>query len=385
MTAATPRPITPDERKETLERITGGWERILTDAIDVFDRPSFVAGNEARSPLAGVVRDLTRLNCRLWARADKSNLSPNVNAQNAEICGPYLDSIGESVTGAGLDTQFTGGQCVGTNYEVNFEIKIGATVANSGSPGGRYGPISREFVSLGGTSVGARINYRDALGNPRVQNVGNFFNPSSPPVWSRFIVTPISGPNNCGNPPVLYKAPDRVVGGTPPSNTINVNLPGVGPIGLTVTLDADGKPVVCIPALEVCATVDLPFRDTEPEPTSGGGSPAPGDIGSPGAASDVDGGESTEGEAGEGEVLTALKVGILETPASPKVFAPGVFRGVAYIYLGTADGLDHDPAGAMLRDGQLVLTEKENLTHWRVNANVGYKLRITPYYREATQ
>jgi hypothetical protein len=50
--------------------------------------------------------------------------------------------------------------------------------------------------------------------------------------------------------------------------------------------------------------------------------------------------------------------------------------------MGDDAGLDHDPAGAMLRDGQLVLAEREGLTKYRVAANPGYNLTVTPYWRK---
>jgi hypothetical protein len=49
--------------------------------------------------------------------------------------------------------------------------------------------------------------------------------------------------------------------------------------------------------------------------------------------------------------------------------------------MGDENGLDHDPAGAMLRSGQLVLAERDGLTKYRVSANVGYSLTVTPFWR----
>jgi hypothetical protein len=81
-------------------------------------------------------------------------------------------------------------------------------------------------------------------------------------------------------------------------------------------------------------------------------------------------------------VLVGLKFRIVQVPPHAREFAPGVYRGAAYIYMGGDDGLDQDYAGSMLRDGQFVFAEKENLTCWRVDANVGFKLVVTPFYRE---
>jgi hypothetical protein len=80
-------------------------------------------------------------------------------------------------------------------------------------------------------------------------------------------------------------------------------------------------------------------------------------------------------------MLWGLRIGVLEAPSSARQYAPGVYRGACYVYMGDSDGLDHDPAGAMLRDGQFVLAERDYLTRWRVAANPGYNLRVTPYYK----
>jgi hypothetical protein len=65
--------------------------------------------------------------------------------------------------------------------------------------------------------------------------------------------------------------------------------------------------------------------------------------------------------------------------------ASGVYRGGAYIYMGGEVALDQDFAGALLRDGQFVYAEKDNLTKWRVAANMGFNWNVTPYYRQAEE
>jgi hypothetical protein len=101
-----------------------------------------------------------------------------------------------------------------------------------------------------------------------------------------------------------------------------------------------------------------------------------------GTAGSTGAGGEEEGEAPEGKELWALKIDITSFPETPNEYAPGVYRGVCYVYMGDENGLDHDPAGAMLRDGQLVLAEKEGLTKYRVAANPGYNLLVTPYWRK---
>jgi hypothetical protein len=50
--------------------------------------------------------------------------------------------------------------------------------------------------------------------------------------------------------------------------------------------------------------------------------------------------------------------------------------------MGDANGLDNDTAGATMASGQMVLAERDYLTKWRVVANDGYNLSITPYYKD---
>jgi hypothetical protein len=125
-------------------------------------------------------------------------------------------------------------------------------------------------------------------------------------------------------------------------------------------------------------------------PISGGGAtgapagPPPGG-GQPGEPVETGVGGDAEGEAEDGEQLWALKINIIAFPPNPNEYAAGVYRAVCYVYLGDSNGLDHDPAGSMVRDGQLVLAERDYLTHWQVAANDLYNLRVTPYYKPMEQ
>jgi hypothetical protein len=53
--------------------------------------------------------------------------------------------------------------------------------------------------------------------------------------------------------------------------------------------------------------------------------------------------------------------------------------------MGGAAGLDQDFAGSALAQTQFVNAESENATRWRVQANPGYDVRVTPYYREVQE
>ena len=139
--------------------------------------------------------------------------------------------------------------------------------------------------------------------------------------------------------------------------------------------------VVELPDLGIEVTADNPFGPMPTLPPS----PPPGDQGTAGSPESATPGSPAEGEAPPGEVLVGLRLDLVSTPVHPNTYAPGVFRGAAYIYMGGPEGLDQDYAGSMLSDGQFVFAEQDNLTRWRVAANIGYSWSVTPYYREVKE
>jgi hypothetical protein len=121
----------------------------------------------------------------------------------------------------------------------------------------------------------------------------------------------------------------------------------------------------------------------QPENSPGGPGTAPpgppgGTAGTPG---DTGSGGEEEGEAPEDEELVGLRIVILSSPANAPQYSDGLFRAVCFVFMGNENGLDLDPAGSVLRSGQMVLAERPRLTKWLVAANIGFNLRITPYYR----
>jgi hypothetical protein len=162
----------------------------------------------------------------------------------------------------------------------------------------------------------------------------------------------------------------------------------VGPPPITNPDNPTGPPLIPIPPFQDPVYGPTPIVGPEgpagdPGDTGGGTPPPPpGDIGDPGGPSDTGAGGEAEGEAPEGSILVGLKIDILASPSKARQFAPGVFRGACYIYMGAASNLDQDYGGSMLKSGQFFFAEKENLTHWLVSANSGYNHRVTPYYRE---
>jgi hypothetical protein len=193
-------------------------------------------------------------------------------------------------------------------------------------------------------------------------------------------LTPIGGPDNCGNqppefrPPVPPPSPGPRVEPFNPTPEIDVD------IDLTINNDGDitfnigTGPVVVDPFPEV----PPPGQTTEPP---GSGYP-PGEVGDPAPPEDTGPGGVAAGCAPAGKVLVGVKVNILEPLPKVSEYDPSVRRGVCYVYMGVPGNLALEPSGVALRDGQFCLAPVDYLTCYEVRANTGYSLRVTPYYRD---
>lgn len=398
MPPATPRPASVNDQVGTVKNLNDGIRGVLGVAGDIFsDRPGFIAGGGGGWPLADAVRAVSQYNCRVWARADKSGFSARVNAGNSALCTPYLTAIGLLPTEGDIGPAFKGGQCAGVMYGARYTYKTspGATgisyVPSSGQflPGGRniYGPITvrgAKFSGAGSSFCGNpgegsyEISGFDASGAVLVGalNLGGAECRFPQIIIEGLSFERLDAGAECGDPTPTYTPPGSTTGGPTDGPSININIPGVGPIDVTVTPSSEGNPIICYEQIDLCVEIPIGGGDgtgAPPGPPPGGGEPGTSDTASPGSDAD--------GEAPPGEMLWGLKIGINSTPEIPNTYAPGVYRGVCYIYMGDEDGLDHDPAGAMLRDGQFVLAERDYLTRWRVAANPSYNLTVTPYYK----
>lgn len=370
----TSRPQTQKDKDDIADSVLDGLGDLLFGSPSLlFDRPGFIASPPSGSPLPDAVRSISRLNCRIWAASDKSSYSTRVNTGNANLCGPYLSDIGELPPDGDVGPPFTGGQCV-TAYAVNWSaVRPGFSTVNGGQ-GGLYGPLGGPVErSVNGQRTYFLPNF-DALGNPRETQLFNDTTPDQNAIFSiTSVVRQFGGVDDCGDPPGEIRPPGTSTPQAPIPPSIPIQVPGFGPVTVTVNPDVDGDPQVCFEEIDTCVVVKPP----------GDGSPAPrppGDVGEPAPPQDTGEGGDSEGEAPEGSVIGALKLNVFASPPWAREYRPGVFRGACYVYMGTDDGLDHDPAGAMLRDGQVVLPELDNLTKWQVRANNGFNIRVTPYY-----
>lgn len=387
--------LTQEQKDGVVKGLVGGLKDLVIGSPGVFlDRPGFIQGGGGSDPLSNAVRAVSRFNCRQWAASNKDDYSTNVNQGNSALCNPYLTDIGELPPEGDVAAPFTGGQCSvsyrptgtyvqgnknGPGYGSTRAWRIGGNITgpivgivSAGTPVG----TSWAFLSASGGGLPFRNILDNATGQvlrgPNPIGVSTDLQAvQRPSIGSVGIV---SGSDTCGSPPTALIPPgtSTPVGGLPPN--ITVNIPGIGPTSITVELKPDGNPTICVPEVEVCFDLDIGGDS----PGGGGADPGTPEVGTPGSTGD---GGDEEGDAPEGRELWALKIDINSFPTRPNEYAPGVYRGVCYVYMGDDNGLDHDTAGAMMRDGQLVLAEKEGLTKYRVTANLGYNLTVTPYWR----
>jgi len=349
--------------------------RVIRKFIEIEGQVGEFIRNGPATGLPGHIRDRYRDRCDQlanvppWARA----LGGLSFGAASRICKPYWDDQGRD--GPTASPPFTGGQCPTTYTVFVAGLNGSGQAATSNSGFGILGPIVGILRTPTGSPGSVAIGLATAS-----QNITTAFGVTTTDAnaasWS---ITSITRDDNladsCGNPPSVIQP-----GPNPPTDP--GPLPGPEP-----TTDPDnptGPPLFPIPPFLDPIVGPIPIvgpEDPQPAPNPPTG-PPPGDIGDPGPPEDTGSGGDAEGEAPDGEILVGLKVDILASPPKARQFAPGVFRGAVYVYMGVTGNLDQDFGGSMLKSGQFFFAEKENLTSWLVSANNGYSFRVTPYYRE---
>lgn len=351
---------------------------LLRDAAELTSGadPNYIRDAQPESLFEAIPLAAARQGCRRYAD-NPDEYSGRRQARVERACRPYLDDIGYGQPPA-LALPFRGGQCPGVLYRVEFS----ATNDN----GSRF---TVEQI-VGGPVIGTFVDPPDGLGRRAAGIVASLTNGSTvkltqitlqdpatnPNPALRVVRREDNGPDDCGNPVPVIEPP------VPPPTPGPIREPFTRPPDIDIDIDVEINPDLTIDVDFGTGPVTIdPFGDGGEGGDGGAGGAPPGDVGEPGSPEETGPNGDAEGEAPEGTVLTGLRIDFVEPPIGGKEYAPGVFRGVCYVYMGTAEGLDHDPAGAMLRDGQFVYAEKDNLTRWSVSANRGYNLRVTPYYR----
>lgn len=350
---------------------------------DAFDQAlqgeaNYIATGEPTGAIAQIGQAVARSACRRYA-ANPSGLSARAATDYERACGPYLDLL-DPGRGLGLVSPFQGGQCL-TNYSVNYRWR---PINTNGSLGDF---ITQPTPALAGPIRGLRSS--TASGNSFIIidfGVGlEFVARTSGAPQGDFAEASIvnvvrldGSPDNCGSPAPTVNPRPSTPDVSPPPFRFNP-VPGVD-VGVDVTLNPDGSISFDIGTGDV--TID-PFNDIGPPGlTPADLVPGPGSAGSPvvsGAAGDA------EGAAGPGQELVGLQVEVLETTENANTFdnvAAVVYRGIGYVRMGYPGRLGLDISGGTVLAPQFFHAQQRGLTNWAVRANLGFILRITPYYRE---
>lgn len=354
----------------------------------------FIAGPEPQNPIAAHYHRYTRWVCDSYAQVPDwvRNAAPavtqaGIEASIGDACRQYL--------GDGMPTAsppFVGGQCP-TRYNVTvvYTDQFRNLLTNPwvdrwfSAVRNVMGPIqgiveSAQGALIQGTGDWAFTGFSNPSQSACVTNPNHFRN------CKIEIVSCVRAdglPDNCGNrrPKLPTRSPSAPPDPGPPPG--GGQPPLFGPRGTPIfrpgpfrsPYDEDD---------EDCPPIDPyhPDDGDEEDPYYGPDRPKPGDPGDPGDPRNTGDGGDTEGEAPPDTELVGLKINLTKIPSHAKQYADGVYRGALYAYMGTNAGLDQDYAGSMVSDGQFILAERPGLTKWRVVANPGYSVRVTPYYRE---
>lgn len=371
-----------DERaaNNLIDFVAGTTQLVLQQSFDyTTDFPGFIASPIDEPGPFGVAKAIAQQSCRRWARGEGIPSLPGFDAFYGGICGPYLDSLGESPSDGSLELPFEGGQCAGVLYNVSvtgilppnapqtFEANIvGPLRYNADLPPvppdpGCTGGSSWQRFSIAG-SGGSTITWVGC----DADLVVNYVNPLG------------GGANNCGNPTPIYETPVSAPG-LPPLQPINVNVPGIGPVEVDVSFDDDGNINVSLPGLGLEVTVPNPLAPGDDGGDDDDG--IPGDQGQPGLP--AVGGDGEPAEGGDNDrVLLGVKVDLLSSPPrANQIFneTEAYTKGAYFVYLGGDAGFEQIPSAAIVRDEQFY-TAPEGCNRFRVVPNVGFTILVTPYY-----
>lgn len=346
--------------------------RILPILANLDDIAESIAEPPTRRPFANAVGQAGRKVCdRLSANGGNEYNGDVLRGALVTICTPYWNEQGYSEPVA-APPPFQGGQCP-VNYNVSVVRQSNGQVV-SGSPSTLAGPVTGFTVIDDGPGPSGTLKKTFTFTSAGGNSTASVFVPPASPGLTPQVVRADGQPDNCGNLPVG----DTYQPGPTPA-------PDPGP------LDPDEQPVddpVFGPGLPVGPVVTLPGLPDiriSPNPFS---NPVPGDPGEPGDSvetgpSGAPGGlDEAEGTAPPGTELVGLKLDLVSALQGSRQYGDNIWRGGAYIRMGTVAGLDQDFGGAQIESGQFFFAEREGLTKWRVTANVGYKWNVTPYYRE---
>lgn len=371
---------------------------MMRDGLDQLRQggPNYLRDGDPDSVAGKIGQAVGRSACRRYA-VGNVGLTPEKAERYERACRPYLEEAGYG-PGPGVFQPFKNGQCACSVYRLQYTIS--GTSDQFGTP---FTPITGDFRVRGPVSALRQVNGAGFLYSHRGRATfssgatpvcaSSAVNSSTGPAFSSSdakvvqTLTLISGPDNCGGPEPVGENTDREPDptGNPfrfnPAPNIDVDINTVVNVDGTVTFNIGTGPIKIDPFNRDTGRKDDPGGGDGGG--GGGGDPTP-EPGTPGSPSDTGAGSGgADGDAPEGKVLTGVRLDILEFPGSRSRFTDEVDRGVAYVYMGApVEGLGLEPTGSLVRTGQFFFAQKDYLTRHSVRANLGYNIRVTPYYRD---
>lgn len=367
------RPITQADKDAMADLVVEAARRLLRpDAgVTLSGQPvrSFLAGSAPSTLWSKIQWDIGRETCRRWAAGKSASILPQRESFLRDTCSPYISGAFGAIDPARVSRGFSGGQCAGVAY--NVSVRRSPSIQDFGQT--LFGPIGNfSYVVTGSPTFRLimSVPHRDGVATSNVGQPGD----SDIATYVQTAVRVDGLPDTCGDRAGAF-GPGNPASGVPAPAPIPSppGMPWLFP-GVNVTLNPDGTITISFGDGTAPVTIDPGFEPSFPSlpPPGGGAAGTPASTGVGGTA---------EGDAPSGKMLWGIKVTITTAPGNANQFSPGIYRGVCYVYMGDANGLDNDPAGAAMSSGQMVLAERDYLTKWRVVANDGYNLSVTPYYK----
>ena len=399
------------------------WQ-LMRRVLDLADKTAetlgpFIAGDRPDDPIRGPYHDYTRWVCDSYANIPGwatglvglgSASWLGLERSIGQTCRPYLGDGAPTP-----DPEWTGGQC-DTKYWVNIASKQVNSIIGSVGTGtcsgikdialtvSVHGPIgairtTNVVACLGGVIGGADTGislFCHGKTNANPNGTGTVYSRTTNPTWVQ-VTTGVGYANpsivsvsrkdgladDCGslNPTRPRKSPTAPPdpgpnppgGGQPP--TWSPRGPVFHPGPIESPYDEPDSPVPPIDPWN-------PRGGGPDDPFYGPDHPKPGDPGEPGNSEETTDGGEVDGEVPDGHELVSLLVEVTHSPNGANKYSGVYYRAVCWVFMGNEEGLDMDYAGSMMGDHQLVLAETSGLTHWRVKANLGYSVRVTPFSRE---
>lgn len=380
-------PITPAIATELANGARDALD--LAGTVLTGGQAEFIRSGEPSSVYGKIQQETARQACRRYGdNPSQFTGVPAVLVENA--CRPYLDDIGYP-NGPSIALPFTGGQCQGVQYAVTTRLNLypfaDCSVLAGGPstvtvPGPIIGPVFKvENPTNPLCTPGRNVVYL-RYGNP-VQEILLGGTGRGVDLVS-FSVAPVTvGTDVCGDPLPEIEPPPPSPTPLPPGPVRYNPQPDID-INIDVTVNPDLSFDVDFGTGPI--TID-PFGDGGGGGDPGGGGPGdpvpPGFQGEPGDPIDVTDEEPADETDPDRNLLGVLVETIESPPRANKVFnrTEGYTKGAYFVYFGGDAGLSLNPEGAITLEDQFFYAP-EGANRFRVVPNVGFTIRVTPYYRE---